>query len=387
EKDIIEEKKFNNKLAFIKLKNIITSFIIASILFLKRFPKEMARMLIENSLLSLWMFVNLISLLMNQSLEENYNFNFYNSLIGFQLIVCFFISNLYIYLKNKYNINGINDIISMEMIENTLELPNPSAFIKTPGTLEMIKIILPLSFIFVTNCIITSKVNESIVEFSKTVVPLTVVGLQYIITKKRYAKTFYYSMVVLVLGTGIFLLDESIEELANFKQIMLSVLIISFISLTLIYSHTIFSTKLSLINPINIISFFSPCSFLMLLPFIISESSQVLKYFIKLNDENPLNLIYNLLLCLTISGVLSYFTFYITFIANKKYNILVMSISRNSKSILLKLFSSQIVFQNETISPGNWFGFIISSIGVFMSYQDSLKEPSNTNHDESIDIE
>ncbi|KAN0012434.1 hypothetical protein ACTFIU_007735 [Dictyostelium citrinum] len=392
---------------------------------LKKIPGNINKIIKSNFLLCLWMFINLSSLLINQSLEENFNFNSYNTLIGSQLIISFIISHFYQKIKRKYQIRKLIDIISIRnknnidnnncnnnnninnndtsiinnnndsnnsnnnsnnnnneeyeinsedsiILDISLKSNNNSKIISIK---EMIRIIIPLSFIFVINCIFNSKLSESIVEFSKTVVPLTVVGLQFLLTKKRYGKSLYYSMIVLVFGSCIFLLEpsESFNQLLpNFKQFILSIIIISFLSLTLIYSHSIFSTRLSTIDPIIIIHYFSPISLIMLIPFIISEKSS-LNFFIEtFQNEKTLNDTYNFLICLIISGIFAYFTFYITFVANKKYNILIMSISRNSKSVLLKLFSSGVF--HEPISNSNWLGFFISSAGILISYQNSDNE-------------
>ncbi|KAM9955727.1 hypothetical protein ACTFIW_001930 [Dictyostelium discoideum] len=394
--------------------NIINKFLIK----LKKIPSEINKILKSNFLLCIWMFINLSSLLINQSLEENFNFNSYNTLIGCQLIISFIISHFYQKIKKKYQIRKLMDIISINKnncnnsnnnnnnnnnneeyeinSEDNICLDinynnngnNKNNNNKIISIKEMIRIIIPLSFIFVINCIFNSKLSESIVEFSKTVVPLTVVGLQFILTKKRYGKSLYYSMIVLVVGSCIFLLEPSESFnllLPNFKQFILSIIIISFLSLTLIYSHSIFSTRLSTIDPIIIIHYFSPISLIMLIPFIISERSS-LNFFIEtFENEKTLNDIYNFLICLIISGIFSYFTFYITFIANKKYNILIMSISRNSKSVLLKLFSSGVF--HEPISNSNWLGFFISSAGILISYQNSDSEIDIDNKTDDIDTE
>ncbi|KAK5580535.1 hypothetical protein RB653_000555 [Dictyostelium firmibasis] len=387
--------------------NIFNKYIIK----LNKIQNQIKKIIKSNLLLCVWMFINLSSLLMNQSLEENFNFNSYNTLIGCQLIISFAISHFFQKIKKKYQIKQLLDIISnknnkIEDINSCNDNDNKEEYeinsednisldinIKTNSSkiisiTEMIRIIIPLSFIFVINCIFNSKLSESIVEFSKTVVPLTVVGLQFILTKKRYGKSLYYSMIVLVVGSCIFLLEpsESFNQLLpNFKEFILSIIIISFLSLTLIYSHSIFSTRLSTIDPIIIIHYFSPISLIMLIPFIILERSS-LNYFIEtFQNEKTLNDIYNFLICLIISGIFAYFTFYITFIANKKYNILIMSISRNSKSVLLKLFSSGVF--HEPISNSNWLGFFISSAGILISYQNSdiEKDIDNNNDDDNDD--
>ncbi|EAL64541.1 hypothetical protein DDB_G0285839 [Dictyostelium discoideum AX4] len=412
QKELYNQIKNNDKILLMENEtistdqlNIINKFLIK----LKKIPSEINKILKSNFLLCIWMFINLSSLLMNQSLEENFNFNSYNTLIGCQLIISFIISHFYQKIKKKYQIRKLMDIISInknncnnsnnignnnnnnyneeyeinseDNISLDINYNNNNNYKNNNNNIiisikEMIIIIIPLSFIF------------SIVEFSKTVVPLTVVGLQFILTKKRYGKSLYYSMIVLVVGSCIFLLEpsESFNQLLpNFKQFILSIIIISFLSLTLIYSHSIFSTRLSTIDPIIIIHYFSPISLIMLLPFIISERSS-LNFFIEtFQSEKTLNDIYNFLICLIISGIFSYFTFYITFIANKKYNILIMSISRNSKSVLLKLFSSGVF--HEPISNSNWLGFFISSAGILISYQNSDSEIDIDNKTDDIDTE
>ncbi|KAM9942316.1 hypothetical protein ACTFIT_005693 [Dictyostelium discoideum] len=424
QKELYNQIKNNDKILLMENEtistdqlNIINKFLIK----LKKIPSEINKILKSNFLLCIWMFINLSSLLMNQSLEENFNFNSYNTLIGCQLIISFIISHFYQKIKKKYQIRKLMDIISInknncnnsnnignnnnnnyneeyeinseDNISLDINYNNNNNYKNNNNNIiisikEMIIIIIPLSFIFVINCIFNSKLSESIVEFSKTVVPLTVVGLQFILTKKRYGKSLYYSMIVLVVGSCIFLLEpsESFNQLLpNFKQFILSIIIISFLSLTLIYSHSIFSTRLSTIDPIIIIHYFSPISLIMLLPFIISERSS-LNFFIEtFQSEKTLNDIYNFLICLIISGIFSYFTFYITFIANKKYNILIMSISRNSKSVLLKLFSSGVF--HEPISNSNWLGFFISSAGILISYQNSDSEIDIDNKTDDIDTE
>lgn len=62
-----------------------------------------------------------------------------------------------------------------------------------------------------------------------------------------------------------------------------------------------------------------------------------------------------------------------------------MSISRNSKSVLLKLFSSGVF--HEPISNSNWLGFFISSAGILISYQNSDSEIDIDNKTDDIDTE
>ncbi|KAF2072690.1 hypothetical protein CYY_005996 [Polysphondylium violaceum] len=320
----------------------------------------------NNKLLLLWMFINLSIQLINQYLEEYYSFNYTILLVIFQLFISFIVSWICI----KYSINPTN--------QNYGHMNKLESF-------EIIYIMMPFSCLYCINIVLSVIFSESIIDFSKSMVPLTTILFQHFFTKDiKYEKRIYFSIICLVFGTGIFIID-GIEPLAHFKQFLISFIIINFISLNSIYSHRLFSTKLLEMNPMLIIYYFAPCSIFLLSPFYMYYEHNLL-------FTNSKNIVYDnsFYYILIFSGIIMFFTYFTTFISNKKYNLLVMSISRNSKSILLKCLSSQIIEHHSSILTfKNIIGFLFSFIGVFSSYQKpSPKEHNDGNqHDQEIMID
>ncbi|KYR00721.1 alpha actinin [Tieghemostelium lacteum] len=287
------------------------------------------------SLILKWIVLNIVIVIVNLYMEIYYKFKFSITNTIVQLFVSFALSVI-------MKINRRNNLIYEESIH----------------LIKIIKIIFPFSILYTINVVLNSIASFRINEISKSVVPISCLYLYSLVNKKKFDYKIYGASFLLVLGSVMFIVDRFPYN--GFNDLVLSIGIVAIISISSIYTHKIFSNDsyFNNLDPNHLIYYFAPCSIMLLLPVFLLFEYTELMLFIQNHYINSLNLattvttytnynsLLNLFSILILNSFISFFAYYYNFKANQQYNLLVMNVGRNSKSILIRIFGKTFFDQH-----------------------------------------
>ncbi|EGG15963.1 hypothetical protein DFA_09634 [Cavenderia fasciculata] len=157
-----------------------------------------------------------------------------------------------------------------------------------------------------------------------------------------------------------------------------SLILSSLLAFQSVYAHRLFSTTLKTIDTVTILLYFSPCSLLFIIPSaFLFEFDQFMSNPPGLTESLVVDSMNNtttavslfttiasitgLLLC---SGFLTFCAFYSTFIINKKYDIITMSMARNTKPVALKIIHANGIL-GFLQHINNLCGVLVCIYGIF----------------------
>ncbi|EFA78985.1 hypothetical protein PPL_08453 [Heterostelium album PN500] len=228
----------------------------------------------------------------------------------------------------------------------------------------------PFTLLHSLNHIINALIPSQSVGMTRTLTPIITVFLQYLVLHVTFESGVYIS--VLIFSTGVsfmYLGSTSIEFFANPSVLGISFAIASLLSFQTVYAHRLFSTWLKPIDPLTIMLYFSPGSLMILIPSsLVFESNEIQSYLSTISNTK------DLVTMISLGGIVTFFTFYMTFSINKRYDILTMALARNSKYMILKVHSHG-VFQFFQIW-NNFVGLILCFYGI-LKYKKVNIEPIN----------
>eukprot|EP01112_Ceratiomyxa_fruticulosa_P012178 TRINITY_DN3361_c0_g1_i2.p1 TRINITY_DN3361_c0_g1~~TRINITY_DN3361_c0_g1_i2.p1 ORF type:complete len:328 (-),score=45.02 TRINITY_DN3361_c0_g1_i2:53-1036(-) len=289
--------------------------------------------------LAVWMLMNVSTVILNKYIYQVFNFKYPFSLTGVHMAVCFI--GAFILLR-------VTKTFPMQPISSN----------------EITRRILPLSLLFCSNIILGNIslrwVPVSFMQTVKSSVPAFTVILQILFFNKTFSRRIYLSMIPIVGGVVVASYTEVNYNHLGFWSALLASVITALIA---IVSGMILTQQL---DPINLLYYMAPFSFLTLLPFIILfEYEDITTQWEFYGERQPVFL-------LILSGVIAFLLNVFTFLVIKCTSALTYTVAGNFK-VVFSIIISVAIFRNK-VTIYNGLGCAIAILGVMWYNQIKLEE-------------